>query len=358
MNARATKIKNTERQVALVFDLNKCIGCQTCSVACKVLWAREEGTEYQWWCTVNTAPGRGHPRDWESMGGGFRDGVPQAGRRPTRAEWGGGWEFNYDEVLRGGKGQSVHLKPTGKEPEWGPSWDEDQATGEYPNTYYFYMPRICNHCTKPACVEACPRGAMYKRPEDGIVLRDEEKCRGYQFCLEACPYKKIYFNFMREVSQHCILCFPRLEQSVAPACVRQCPGRAVWFGFLDDESSPVHKLVHRWEVALPLHPEYGTEPNVCYIPPIGPSRLDADNNFDDSESRIPKEYLESLFGPRVNAALATLQTEIEATRNGGSSDLMDTLIAYWWKDMFKPFDRYPADVHCDPLPLVDVEEKS
>jgi DMSO reductase family type II enzyme iron-sulfur subunit len=357
MTAPTKHEASTERQVALVFDLNKCIGCQTCAVACKVLWARDEGTDYQWWCTVSTAPGRGHPRDWESMGGGYRDGVPQAGRRPTRGEWGGGWEFNYDEVLRSGKGQSVHLQPTGQEPEWGPSWDEDQATGEYPNTYYFYMPRICNHCTKPACVEACPRGAMYKRPEDGIVLRDEEKCRGYQFCLEACPYKKIYFNFMREVSQHCILCFPRLEQNVAPACVRQCPGRAVWFGFLDDESSPVHKLVRKWEVALPLHPEYGTEPNVFYIPPIGPSLLDADNNFDESESRIPKEYLESLFGPRVNSALTTLQTEMETTRNGGSSDLLDTLIAYWWKDMFKPFDRDPADVRWEPLPLVEAEDE-
>jgi Fe-S-cluster-containing dehydrogenase component len=102
---------------------------------------------------------------------------------------------------------------------------------------------------------------MYKRPEDGIVLRDEGRCRGYQFCLEACPYKKIFFNHVRNVSQQCIMCFPRVEQSVAPACVRQCPGRAVWFGMLDDEEGPVAKLVHQWQVALPLHPEFG-RPNV------------------------------------------------------------------------------------------------
>lgn len=350
--------KPAERQVALVFDLNKCIGCQTCSVACKVLWTREEGQEYQWWCTVNTLPGRGHPKDWEDMGGGYRDGVTQAGRQPTRAEWGGGWDFNYDEVFYGGKAQSVHLHPTGKEPEWGPNWDEDQATGEYPNTYYFYMPRICNHCTKPACVEACPRGAMYKRTEDGVVLRDEEKCRGYQFCLEACPYKKIYFNFMREVSQHCMLCFPRLEQGVTPACVRQCPGRAIWLGYLDDESGPVNKLVRQWKVALPLHPEYGTESNVFYIPPLGPSLLDANNDFDDSKSRIPPEYLESLFGTDVHSALATLRTEMDTTRNGGSSELMDTLVAYHWSEMFKPFDRDPADVKWEPLPLMEVDTGS
>ena len=62
-------ITESKRQLAWVFDLNKCIGCQTCSVACKVLWTQDEGTEYQWWCTVNTRPGKGTPKDWEQMGG-------------------------------------------------------------------------------------------------------------------------------------------------------------------------------------------------------------------------------------------------------------------------------------------------
>ena len=343
--ARKTQSRNgAKQQLAMVFDLNKCIGCQTCSVACKVLWTRDEGTDYQWWCTVNTQPGRGHPRDYETMGGGYREGVSQPGRRPTRQEWGGGWQFNYEEVLYGGKGQSVFLHHVGEEPQWGPNWDEDQGAGEYPNAYYFYLPRLCNHCTKPACLEACPRGAMYKRDEDGIVLRDESRCRGYQFCLEACPYKKVYFNFLRNVSQQCIMCFPRVEQNVAPSCVRQCPGRAVWFGMLDDEKGPVSKLVRKWEVALPLHPEYGTEPNVFYIPPIGPALLNDDGSFDESKPRIPTEYLEGLFGLKVRTALDTLRTEMTKTREGGKSKLMDTLIAYWWKDMFKPYDRDPAEI--------------
>jgi ethylbenzene hydroxylase subunit beta/complex iron-sulfur molybdoenzyme family reductase subunit beta len=197
---------------------------------------------------------------------------------------------------------------------------------------------------------------MYKREEDGIVLRDEGECRGYQFCLEACPYKKIYFNFEREVSQHCILCYPRLEKNVAPACVRQCPGRAVFFGMLDDEDGPVHKLVRKWEVALPLHPEYGTEPNVFYIPPILPARLTAENNFDESQARVPKEYLESLFGPAVNGALETLQREMDTTRSGGSSELMDTLIAYWWKDMFKPFDQDPGEIEWQSAAALQPDE--
>jgi len=331
-------------QAAMGFDLNKCMGCQTCSVACKVLWTRDDGQEYQWWCTVNTMPGRGHPRDWEAMGGGYRDALPRAGTRPTRREWGGGWDFNYEEVMSSGKAQDVYLHTIGEQPEWGPNWDEDQGAGEYPNSYFFYLPRLCNHCTKPACVEACPRGAMYKREEDGIVLRDESRCRGYQFCLEACPYKKIYFNFQREVSEHCILCYPRVEEHVAPACVRQCPGRAVFFGMLDDESGPVHTLVRKWGVALPLHPEYGTEPNVFYIPPVLPARLTGSNDFDESEPRVPTEYLQSLFGPSVVPALETLRREMDTTRAGGKSELMDTLIAYWWKDMFKPFDQDPGEI--------------
>jgi ethylbenzene hydroxylase subunit beta/complex iron-sulfur molybdoenzyme family reductase subunit beta len=185
---------------------------------------------------------------------------------------------------------------------------------------------------------------MYKREQDGIVLRDESRCRGYQYCLEACPYKKVYFNFVRQVSQQCIMCFPRVEQNVAPACVRQCPGRAVWFGALDDEDGPVSKLVRKWEVALPLHPEYGTEPNVFYIPPVGPARLNDDLSFDEETPRIPDEYLEGLFGPRVKSAIGTLKTEMAKTREGGKSELMDTLIAYWWKDMFKPYDRDPAEI--------------
>jgi DMSO reductase family type II enzyme iron-sulfur subunit len=337
-------LMKSERQATMVFDLNKCIGCQTCSVACKVLWTRDEGMDYQWWCTVNTQPGRGSPKDWEQMGGGYREGVPNPGVIPTREEFGGGWDFNYDEVFYGGKGRSVHLQPIGEAPTWGPNWDEDQGGGEYPNSFFFYLPRLCNHCTHPVCVEACPRNAMYKREEDGIVLRDETRCRGYRFCLEACPYKKIYFNYAKKISQHCIFCFPRIEKGVAPACARQCPGRLVFVGFLDDADGPIHKLVREWQVALPLHPEYGTGPNIFYIPPIGPHRLNEDGSIDETTPRIPTEYLEKLFGPRVNKALDTVKTEMAKRRNGGKSDLMDMLIVYHWHELFGPLTRDPAEI--------------
>lgn len=338
-------------QVSMVFDLNKCMGCQTCSVACKVLWTREAGEEHEWWCSVNTQPGRGTPRDWEDMGGGVSEGRPVAGHQPTRAEWGGGWDFNYQEVFYGGKGKSVHLHavdPGDKSTEWGMNWDEDQGAGEWPNAYYFYLPRLCNHCTRPVCAEACPTGAMYKRREDGIVLRDEDACQGFRFCVEACPYKKIYYNYARKVSQHCIMCFPRLEEGVAPACARQCPGRLVFVGMLDDTEGPIYKLVHEWGVALPLHAEYGTGPNIFYIPPLAPYRLNDDMSVDYVTPRIPPEYLESLFGPRVHQVLDTLRAELERVRDGGTSEILETLIVYRWQSLFGPFTTDPATLDRSP----------
>ena len=121
-------------------------------------------------------------------------------------------------------------------------------------------------------------GRVEQAQADGIVLVDEDRCRGYRFCMESCPYKKIYFNAATKVSQHCIGCFPRLEQGVAPACVRQCPGRAAFVGFKDDAGSAVYKLVEKWKVALPLHAEFGTEPNVFYVPPLSPYRLREDRS--------------------------------------------------------------------------------
>jgi DMSO reductase family type II enzyme iron-sulfur subunit len=347
--------EGTRGQVAMVFDLNKCMGCQTCSVACKVLWTREEGEQHQWWMTVNTQPGSGTPKDWESMGGGVeRGGNPLPGHQPSRAEFGGGWNFNYQEVFYGGKGSSVHLRPeeTGDgTTKWGMNWDEDQGGGEWPNSYYFYLPRLCNHCTRPVCAEACPTGAMYKRREDGIVLRDEDVCMGSRFCMEACPYKKIYFNYVRNVAQHCIFCFPRLERGVAPTCARQCPGRLAFVGMLEDQEGPIHRLVHEWGVALPLHGEYGTGPNIFYVPPLSPYRLHEDMTIDYETPRIPSSYLESLFGPNVHSALAILKREMDTVREGGTSEILDTLIVYKWQSLFGPFTVDPGELDGKAVPV-------
>lgn len=332
------------KQIAMVFDLNKCIGCQTCSVACKVLWTNQEGRKNMWWCSVNTQPGRGTPRDYEQMGGGYdAEGTLVLGKLPSAAEFGGSYDFNWKEVHQSGNGGGpVHLQPVGERPAWAMNWDEDQGAGEFPNAYFFYMPRICNFCSKPSCVEACPTGAMSKDPGFGIVLRDDSLCRGAQLCSRACPYKKIYFDAVHNLSGHCIGCFPRLEHGVAPACVRQCPGRAVFVGYREVEKGPIHTLVERYKVALPLHAQWKTEPNVFYVPPLSAFAVRPDGSIDESQRRIPLAYLESLFGSGVGPALRTLEEEMAKRRRGEPSELMDTLIAYKWTELLGPFDRDPA----------------
>ena len=175
-------------------------------------------------------------------------------------------------------------------------------------------------------------------------LADAGRCLGAQECARACPYKKVYFNAVRNVSQHCIGCFPRIEQGVAPACVRQCPGRAAWIGFLDDQYGPVAQLVSKFKVALPLHPEFGTRPNVYYVPPLAPAPLNEDGSPNESASRIPPEFLESLFGPAVHGALERLRAEMERRRSGQPSELMNILIMYQWKEALGPLARDPADI--------------
>jgi len=320
------------RQLAMVMDLNKCIGCQTCTVACKTQWTNRNGREYMYWNNVETRPGDGYPRRWESMGGGFDpEGVLQEGTVPSRgADYGTPWDFNLDEAALG-----AEIQPQ-SEPRAGPNWDEDVGAGDFPNAYFFYLPRICNHCSNPGCLAACPRGAIFKREQDGVVLVDREKCEGLRYCIAGCPYKKIYFNPRAFKSEKCILCFPRVEKGLAPACAQQCVGRIRWVGYLDDEAGQVHQLVRRWEVALPLHAEYGTQPNVFYVPPLpGPPRFDAHGKPIPGSQRIPVAYLESLFGSGVKKALATLEREMARKRDGQGSALMDLLIAYKHADMFR-----------------------
>jgi DMSO reductase family type II enzyme iron-sulfur subunit len=326
----------TKRQIAMVMDLNKCLGCQTCTVACKKLWNRDTGADYVYWNNVETMPGQGYPRRWEETGGRDPGGQVKRGEVPSlESDYGRAWKFNHGDVVASNSRRGdTWLRPDG-DPAWGPNWDEDLGAGTYPeDNHYFYLPRICNHCTHPACLDACPRAAIEKRSEDGIVLVDQDRCHGYRFCVEACPYKKVYFDTQRQVANKCIFCAPRVEEGVAPACARQCPGRLRFVGYLDDAEGPIHKLVHRWRVALPLHPEFGLEPNVFYVPPMSPSATDASGR-PTAEPRIPMATLEGLFGPRVREALATVETERARRRRGEPSELMDLLIAYDWNECFR-----------------------
>jgi steroid C-25 hydroxylase beta subunit len=321
------------KQVAMVIDLNKCIGCQACTAACKSLWTDEPGQEYMLWNNVETKPGRGYPKEWEAKGAksGWKNGKLQFGDLHPQEDFGHPVQLNVADVYF--KGAGGHLEAD-KPLSYGSNWDEDSSSGDYPNNYHFYLPRLCNHCTRPACLEACPVRAIYKREQDGIVLVDQDKCQGFRQCNKACPYDKVYFNFVKGKSQKCIFCFPRIEQGVAPACARQCPGRLRFVGFLEDDGGPIAKLVYEWKVALPLHPEFGTGPNVYYVPPMLPTRFDENGDFDESEPRVPMEYLRYLFGPQVDQALITLHTEMEKKQEGKASELMDLLIAKEWKSLF------------------------
>jgi hypothetical protein len=141
----------------------------------------------------------------------------------------------------------------------------------------------------------------------------------------------------------CNFCLPRLERGVASCCVRQCPGRAGWIDYLDNQEGSVHKLVEEWKVALPLHPEYGTAPNVYYVPPLSPPRINQQNDIDLSQPRIDTDYLHFLFGPAVDAALDTLKGEMAKQRRGEHSELMDILIARRWKELVGEFSKDPAE---------------
>jgi len=322
-------VTKPNKQLAFVVDLNKCIGCQTCTVACKRLWTSKPGEQHVYWRNVETRPGKGYPRNWDQDGGGYQSGELQLGREPTLGDYGIPYEFAYQARLFEGEKGRVRPQPassTSAVASWAPNYDEDQGAGEYPNNYYLYLPRQCNHCSKPACLEACPNDAIYKRAEDGVVLVDKTKCKASRKCIRACPYDKVFFNTSEQKAVKCIGCYPRLEKGVAPACVAQCAGRAMHVGFLEDTKSSVHKLTRAWKVALPLYPEKGTEPNVFYVPPVlGPVQEDAQGNL-RTEQKVPVDFLAKLFGNDVRRVLTTLNEERGKRFKNQPSELMDILI--------------------------------
>ncbi|HTJ71513.1 MAG TPA: nitrate reductase subunit beta [Actinospica sp.] len=395
-------------QIAMVMNLDKCIGCHTCSVTCKQAWTNRSGVEYVWFNNVETRPGQGYPRrheDQETWQGGWeltRKGrlKLKAGGRvkklanifanpvmPTIQDYYEPWTYDYRNLTDAPAGEDfptarprslVSGRPMDKV-EWSANWDDnlggmpehgdldpaveavrrkvgDKVKYEFEQTFMFYLPRICEHCLNPACVASCPSGAMYKRAEDGIVLVDQDRCRGWRMCVTGCPYKKVYFNHRTGKAEKCTLCYPRIEVGLPTVCSETCVGRLRYLGvmlydadkvlevattpdptdlyeaqlraFLDPQDpavraaceragishdwieaarrSPVYALISRFRVALPLHPEYRTVPMVWYIPPLSPVvEALADTGFDGESQanlfgaidalRIPVEYLAELF---------------------------------------------------------------
>jgi len=408
-------------QIGMVLNLDKCIGCHTCSITCKNVWTSRGGVEYAWFNNVESKPGVGYPRNWEDQ-----------------SEWKGGWEltksgklqpkiggklgvlsnifanpdlpliddyyepftYEYDHLKTAKESETVptaRMKSaiTGKfkeKPDWGVNWEEilggefekrskdynfDQIQkdiyGEFENTFMMYLPRLCEHCLNPSCVASCPSGAIYKREEDGIVLIDQDKCRGWRMCVSGCPYKKIYFNWQSGKSEKCTFCYPRIEAGEPTVCSETCVGRIRYLGvllydsdkieeaasakeetdlyqsqcdlFLDPhdpevieraladgvpqswiegaQNSPVYKMAMDWKIAFPLHPEYRTLPMVWYVPPLSPvqsaahaGHLEMDGVLPDVRSlRIPNKYLANMLTAGDEEPIISALQRMMAMRN-------------------------------------------
>ena len=410
-------------QMAMVMNLDKCIGCHTCSVTCKQAWTNRAGTEYVWWNNVETRPGQGYPRTYEDQDrwqGGWIVGKNgrlklRAGGRikkllqifanpvlPSMQDYYEPWTYDYDTLIKAPLGEHTPVaRPysliSGKPMNitWSANWDDNLGGSptltkddpilrkinedvklEFEKTFMFYLPRICEHCLNPACAASCPSGAIYKREEDGIVLVDQDACRGWRQCITGCPYKKVYFNHRTGKAEKCTFCFPRIEVGIPTVCSETCVGRLRYIGLVlydadkvleaaanpDDQAlyqaqrecfldpsdpevvraaeaagihrdwieaaqrSPVWALINRFEVALPLHPEYRTMPMVWYIPPLSPivdevtktGAADAEDHevlFAAIESlRIPTSYLAELFTAGDSAVVTKVLQRLAAMR--------------------------------------------
>ena len=318
-----------ERQFAFVFNINRCIACQSCAMACKSTWTFSKGQEHMWWANVETKPYGGYPQFWDvkllemlqrgDPEGHYWNGADSEDRSHPYGEFHGKTIFEAAETrFEPESSRVMGYLPTDE--EWNPpNIYEDNPAGkpgvrgaldtvgtELPthDTWFFYLARICNHCSYPGCLAACPRKAIYKRPEDGIVLIDQKQCRGYRKCVEACPYKKSMYRGNARVSEKCIACYPRVEGTdpesgglpMETRCMAACIGQIRMQGLVtlgedgawaEDRQNPLYYMVHVAQVALPLYPQFGTQPNGYYIPPRW----------------VPRPYLEQMFGPGVDRAI-------------------------------------------------------
>ena len=210
--ARGRRAELAMTQLALVIDLNVCVGCHACVTSCK---------------------------EWNTSGS---------------------------------AGPLADLNPYGADPT-GTFFNRVQTfeVGEYPNTETVHFPKSCLHCEDPPCVPVCPTGASYKRAEDGIVLVDYDKCIGCKYCSWACPYGVRELDEERKVMTKCTLCVDRIYDSTLPeadrkpACVLACPTSARLFGDIHDPESAVSQAI-RENGGYALMPEWGTHPANHYLP--------------------------------------------------------------------------------------------
>ncbi len=126
----------------------------------------------------------------------------------------------------------------------------------------FFVPKLCNQCDKPPCVQVCPVGATFKT-EDGVILVDESYCIGCRYCVQACPYGARYIDPRTLTADKCTFCYQRITKGLLPACVEVCPTQTRVFGELGTRSSPLHRMKRQSSIQV-LKPAMNTEPKVLY----------------------------------------------------------------------------------------------
>jgi len=204
--------KSAERKYAMGIDIHKCIGCGRCADACKKEnKVPREPHYFRTWIERYIVPIKGEPVV-DSPNGGI-DGFPE---------------------LKGDKGI---LK-------------------------MFFVPKLCNHCAHPPCVQVCPVGATFTS-RDGVVLVDPKYCVGCRYCIQACPYGARYMHPEKHVADKCTFCYHRITKGLLPACVEVCPTRARIFGEVDNPTSPIRRFA-RLNTIMVLKPSLNTEPMVLY----------------------------------------------------------------------------------------------
>lgn len=204
----------TEHNYGMGIDVNKCIGCGRCVQACKI---------------ENNVPKESfYYRTW------------------------------IERYIIPVQGETVVDSPDG-----GINGFEKKSIAETEILRTFFVPKLCNHCANPPCVQVCPVGATFTS-RDGVVLMDNEYCIGCRYCIQACPYGARFLNPITRTADKCNFCYHRIVKGLLPACVEVCPSQARIFGeVLQKKPTPLARFIRFNEIQV-LKPYLNTEPKVYY----------------------------------------------------------------------------------------------
>ena len=321
-------------------------------------WTSRDGVEYAWFNNVETKPGIGYPKEWENQekwkGGWVRKPngklEPRQGGRlkilgnifanpnmPAIDDYYEPFTYDYEHLQNAPEMQTPPTaRPvsvlTGKKMdkiEWGPNWEDDlggefskrskdalfegiqkEMYSAFENTFMMYLPRLCEHCLNPACVASCPSGSIYKREDDGIVLIDQDKCRGWRMCVSGCPYKKIYYNCTSGKAEKCTFCYPRIEGGQPTVCSETCVGRIRYLGVLlydadkIDEAAAVEDPKSLYEAQLGV-----------FLDPNAPEVI-----AEAQKQGIPQSWIDAAQRSPVYKMAMEWKVAFRCTRNTGPAD--------------------------------------